>query len=167
MKQRLLWSALLGVILAIGLMGWFEPRAQAGGALARKLARCVNPGGTDGCYSTFQAAINASAYGDSINVWAGTYNEHIAIMNGVSIYGAGWDKTVINGNYSASMETVYVGSGNMAAFYHLQPTSPVMATGSLAFAPPYDIDGEPRTVCVSMGADQIVCKRVYLPLIDR
>ena len=39
--------------------------------------RCVNPGGTGGCFATIGAAVAAAAAGDTINVAAGTYNEQV------------------------------------------------------------------------------------------
>src|SRR6185436_5922560 len=40
---------------------------------------CVNPGGTGGCFSTIQAAVNAATNGDTVNVEAGTYDEDVTI----------------------------------------------------------------------------------------
>ncbi len=39
--------------------------------------RCVNPGGTSGCFATIGAAVAAAEAGDTINVAAGTYNEQV------------------------------------------------------------------------------------------
>ena len=41
--------------------------------------RCVNPGGEDGCFSSIQAAINASNPGDVINVDSGFYQENLTL----------------------------------------------------------------------------------------
>ena len=86
----------------VPLIVLLEPRVPASGWW-----RCVNPGGTDGCYASIQTAINASAYGDSIHVWAGTYLEHIILTDGVSIYGAGWDKTIIR-IYTVLLMVMYI-----------------------------------------------------------
>src|SRR6185503_2740403 len=40
---------------------------------------CVNPGGTGGCTATIQAAVDAAAKGDVIDVAAGTYVETVQI----------------------------------------------------------------------------------------
>lgn len=108
MKLRTVGVFVLALAFVTGLMVLLAPRAQASGWW-----RCVNPGGTNGCYSNIQAAINDSSFGDNINVWAGTYVEHIVLKDGVSIYGAGWDTTtgtVINGNFSTNYSTILVPS---------------------------------------------------------
>lgn len=106
MKRKWTWLFILMLALAVELTALVEPRAQAAGSW-----RCVNPGGTNGCYSSIQSAINDSAYGDGINVASGTYTEHITMRNGISVDGAGWDQTIINGNFSSSASTVYFPMG--------------------------------------------------------
>jgi hypothetical protein len=66
---------------------------------ATATARCVNPGGTDGCFSTLAGAIAASAAaGDSISVAAGTYFEsNIQYNRSVDITGAGVGATIVDG----------------------------------------------------------------------
>jgi len=66
----------------------------------------------------------------------------------------------------------FVGSGtDLRAFYHIQATSPVSVTGSTAWAPEFDLDGDRRILggSVSMGADEIAIaeRHVYLPLVLR
>jgi len=69
---------------------------------------CVNPGGTGGCYAVIQEAINATVDGDEILVAAGTYPEHLTIDHNVSIYGEGWENTIIHGNYSEPTPTLSI-----------------------------------------------------------
>ena len=38
----------------------------------------------------------------------------------------------------------FVGGAGLLAAYHLRPTSPVKAAGSVSWAPAYDVDGDPR-----------------------
>lgn len=111
MKPKMFWSMLLVLALAATLLVWLSPIAQGSGALAPKFTRCVNPGGTSGCYASIQAAINDSLYGDNIDVWSGTYTEHVTMTNGVSIYGQGSLSTTINGNFSAPRPVVFFPSG--------------------------------------------------------
>lgn len=49
---------------------------------------CVNPGGTGGCFSSIQAAVNAAMPGDTINVAAGTYTEQVQINKTLTLKGA-------------------------------------------------------------------------------
>ncbi len=55
----------------------------------RAATRCVNPGGTGGCFASIQAAVNASSSGDSITVAAGTYAELVTVGISLTISGAG------------------------------------------------------------------------------
>jgi len=40
---------------------------------------CVNPGGTGGCYSSIQSAVDAAGSGDTITVETGTYSENVTV----------------------------------------------------------------------------------------
>jgi parallel beta-helix repeat protein len=72
---------------------------------------------------------------------------------------------VATGPHDLSVDPLFIGSGAMFNYYHIQPTSPVSKTGLLISPPLYDIDGERRLLCMSMGADQICTKNLLLPLI--
>jgi hypothetical protein len=69
---------------------------------------------------------------------------------------------------TANPQFVATGS-DLPAYYHLQNTSPVSTTGSPAWAPARDIDGDVRSLGsgVSMGADEIAwpAQHVYLPVV--
>ncbi|MGD9116922.1 MAG: right-handed parallel beta-helix repeat-containing protein [Dehalococcoidia bacterium] len=55
--------------------------------------------GTD-AFQTIGYALTQATSGDTINVAAGTYNENITLVNGVSIYGAGAGNSIIDGGGS-------------------------------------------------------------------
>jgi parallel beta-helix repeat protein len=76
---------------------------------------CVAPGGAGGCYSTIQAAVDASAAGDTITVAAGQYNENVMITKAISLTGAGAGKSILNAVTSNPKEGIIVdgvSSGN-------------------------------------------------------
>ena len=49
-------------------------------AVAFSATLCVNPGGTGGCFATIQAAVNAAAPFDVIQVYEGVYYENVVII---------------------------------------------------------------------------------------
>ena len=77
-------------------------------------ARCVNPGGTSGCFATIQGAINASNPGDQINVQPGTYNEDVNVnKNNLRVIGAGAGSTNIRGPIGGPGATVQISANNV------------------------------------------------------
>lgn len=57
---------------------------------------CVNTGGTGGCYSTIQSAVNHAKPRDVIKVGSGTYQEGVVIGIPLSLIGAGSSQTTID-----------------------------------------------------------------------
>lgn len=57
---------------------------------------CVNPTGSDGCYSKIQSAVNAASANDAIKVAPGTYAEEVTIWKALSLLGSGAERTFID-----------------------------------------------------------------------
>ncbi len=94
---------------------------------------------------------------------------YLADYNDFHLNGDGaWGPGASPGAHDMQVNPTYVGSGDAAAFYHIQASSPVWAAGSTSWAPKHDIDGERRGTrgTVSIGADEIL-PPVYLPLVRR
>jgi hypothetical protein len=87
------WLAALTLGLAVG------PRAQAA-------APCRVPSST---YPTIQAAVNDTTCA-TINVAAGTYDEHVTIGRDVTIRGDGQESTIIDGGGHGSVVTITRGT---------------------------------------------------------
>jgi hypothetical protein len=98
----------LALVLKIVIFQWINtPLAGAIHAQAKPaVGPCVNPGGTVGCYISIQTAINAASSGDIVSVAAGANQEHIKMRDQVSVYGAGWYNTVIDGGYAGPTATI-------------------------------------------------------------
>jgi hypothetical protein len=57
---------------------------------------CVNPAGSNVCYSKIQDAVNHASPNDVIEVGPGTYKEYVIIGKPVSIIGAGAESTFVD-----------------------------------------------------------------------
>jgi len=71
-------------------------------APASASVRCVNPGGTGGCFATIQSAIFAASNFDTIDIAPGTYHEKVDLRfspynKSLTIQGAGPEVTIIDG----------------------------------------------------------------------
>ena len=75
----------------------------------------VTKGGS-GDYEKIQDAIDNSAYGDTILVKNGTYNEKITINKKLNIYGEGSDITIINGTSNEYTVTINDNWTNLSGF---------------------------------------------------
>src|SRR3954471_1727645 len=64
--------------------------------LATAATKCVNPGGTAGCFASINAAVAAAASDDTIKVAAGTYHEDVVIPKPLSIVGAGAGHSIVD-----------------------------------------------------------------------
>lgn len=100
----------LAILLVVALCGlWLPVNSQT-------TTRCVNPSGTGGCFSSIQAAVNAASSGDTIQVAAGTYSEHVSFGNNLTITGAGAGSTIVDGSNSG---TVFTTPGGTVAISNL------------------------------------------------
>lgn len=116
MVRKLAPPFIISVVLLYGIYIISQVPSLSTTAQANtNISLCVNPGGTGGCYSKIQDAIDSAVGGEVIQVAAGTYAEHIIIKENVSIYGEGWGNTIINGNYSAPTATVTIPPGISAS----------------------------------------------------
>jgi predicted extracellular nuclease len=77
--------------------------------------RCVNNGGTGGCFATIQSAINAAPPNVPITVFPGTYDEDININKpGIRLLGSGAGSTTIRGTMAdATTSTVSITASNV------------------------------------------------------
>ena len=57
---------------------------------------CVNPSGSQGCYSTINAAVSAAHAHDGIKVAPGTYHEDVVIGKTISLIGTNSANTIID-----------------------------------------------------------------------
>ncbi|MFQ5614816.1 MAG: right-handed parallel beta-helix repeat-containing protein, partial [Anaerolineae bacterium] len=107
MIRKLLWPLALALGLQAAMMTLLGQLALGEGLPRLPAAtRCVNPGGTGGCFARIQDAINASSAGDRVNVASGVYTEHITMKEGVSVYGEGIFLTILDGGYAAAQSMV-------------------------------------------------------------
>lgn len=77
------------------LLAAFSQAAAAG-------TLCVNPAGSNGCYKTIQAAVNAASNNDVIKVAAGTYKEDVTIGKPLSLLGAGAGMSIVDASNLAN-----------------------------------------------------------------
>jgi len=80
-----------------------------GSQLLHATTRIVDKGG-GGQYTTIQAAINASAAGDTIKALPGVYNEALIINKNVVLQGSGYETTIIT---SSNNPTITMSSGKV------------------------------------------------------
>jgi len=96
MRYRLIWTALTGwtLVMGIGMSAWPMPTTRVVDDDGK--AAVGDCDATVSTYSTIQAAINAASPGDTVFVCPGTYAEQVTIRTpGVTLEGSGIDQTVV------------------------------------------------------------------------
>ena len=73
-------------------------------------------GGGSGNYTTIQSAVNAATNGDTIYVYAGTYNENIIVDKTITLIGEDRNVTTIKGNNLNATIEITGGSINLRGF---------------------------------------------------
>src|SRR3954467_3354384 len=64
--------------------------------LALAASKCVNPGGSGGCFASINAAVAAASSNDTIEVAAGTYHEDVIVPMPLSIVRAGAGQSIVD-----------------------------------------------------------------------
>ena len=84
--SKLAWAGLLGVLLFVAV------------------GRAATHTAASASFSDVGAAISSAGYGDTVVVPAGaaTWSNHLSIVKGITLQGAGAEATVITSNYAAS-----------------------------------------------------------------
>ncbi len=106
-SKKILFTLVLTLIIMI-FMGFFP------------IETCIASGNTiyvdasgGGDYTTIQAAVDAANSGDTIYVYAGTYNENVEINKNLTLTGQNKDTTIIDGGKSGHVVYVYGTIGNV------------------------------------------------------
>ena len=113
-RTRFIVGALALLSGALGVLSfvWLLVSVLSPVSIEAAATLCVNPGGTDGCYASVQAAVDAASSGDEITIAAGTYSTSSCVANHVNftqspmlitinksltINGAGAGSTILGG----------------------------------------------------------------------
>jgi len=130
-RKKLISIYTIFFIVAAGMIGFFTVESivdESGSVVAAKTFIVdVNGGGN---YTTIQTAINAANDGDSIRVWAGTYNENVIVNKTLNIIGNLTANTFINGGGGGDVIQITADRVNISGF--------TITNGGTQFSPNYD-----------------------------
>ncbi len=92
-KTKKCYAFLLLLLLSLALVSFgFEWKGFVSGQSSKVITV-----GVDGDFGSIQEAINAAEAGDVIFVDAGVYFENVVVNKSVSLFGEGWESTVVDG----------------------------------------------------------------------
>ncbi len=129
-RKELISAYFVVILVTVGFAGLlvFEGVVDDdGGAAASSIIIVDKSGG--GNYTTIQTAINAANAGDTIRVWAGTYNEKIVINKRLTLIGNGTTNTTINGGGSGEVVKITVNGVKIYGFKIINSGSTVWDAG--------------------------------------
>lgn len=78
------------------VIGFFAAFLLGTSGLAMGATKCVNPGGTGGCYPNITSAVTAASPNDTIQVAPGTYHEDVVVTKPLSLVGSGAGRSIID-----------------------------------------------------------------------
>jgi parallel beta-helix repeat protein len=112
-REQLISIYIIFALVMLSFVGIlvFEGVVDEGGVEAATLI--VGPGQT---YTKIQDAINNANPGDTIYVWAGTYNENLIVNKTVTLIGNGSTKTIIEGGYNGKVIKISSNWVNVTGF---------------------------------------------------
>jgi len=129
--KRKLFKFSMAVVLAVASAVSFHPTSAASGT-NRYVATSGNDTGNN-CTSIFSPcltvthAISESTGGDTINIAAGTYVEHIYVATDLTLIGAGMDGTILDGGGTGRV--VLVSSTATISYLTIQNGHPASGSG--------------------------------------
>jgi len=100
LKKNILALLVISCLLTLTLKAYKIP-AKA------ESTKIVDDNGGPGVFTKIQDAINAAKPGDTIFVRNGTYAEHISINKSLSIFGESVESTIISGNHTGTMVSIF------------------------------------------------------------
>ncbi len=117
-RKGLVSAYFVFILVTVGFAGLLVfPGVDDDGSGAAATTRYVYPGASGpNNYTTIQAAIDNATAGDTIRVWAGTYNENVVVNKTVILIGNGTTNTSIDGKGSGDVILITANWTNVSGF---------------------------------------------------